>query len=121
MSQQFSYDLLGDSNLVDAVGIFIYTWSFLEIVIADLEENRKKKMLNLYRKLTIFLFPLITYGLYFAVSYFDGLYYFQYERKVEQTTLNHIMKEVNILYACLYGWDCVLVVLSCIHLGLLLW
>jgi hypothetical protein len=36
LGQQFVYDLLANTNLLDAVGIFLYTWVFLDVVIPEL-------------------------------------------------------------------------------------
>ncbi len=33
--QWFIHFLLGDAYYLDAIGIFIYTWTFLDVVIAD--------------------------------------------------------------------------------------
>ena len=59
--------LLDTSVSIDAVSVFIYTWTFIDAVVAD-QRLRYRKALLLYRNITIFLIPFVSYGLYISAG-----------------------------------------------------
>ncbi len=61
-------DLLTFSNLFDAVSIFLYTWPYLDVFKDELSE-KYKKIIIVYKTVQIIAFPLITYSMYFSMSY----------------------------------------------------
>ena len=73
------------------------------------------KYLLVYRNMGIMLFPLISYALYLAESltYAEALYD---NLHVTPTSV----KIPNLLGGCLFSWNGILILLSCIHLGLFL-
>lgn len=70
---------LGNANLLDAVSIFIYTWSFLDVVIYD-QEGYVKKLLIYYKNISIIAVPILIYSLYSFASYKAAQYGYNYQR-----------------------------------------
>ena len=58
--------LLGYATYLEAISIFLYTLSFVDVVVADIA-GKRKIYLTRYKKITIWLFPLICYILYFIL------------------------------------------------------
>lgn len=100
--------------MLDPVSIFIYTWTFLDTLVTDNKIKNKKGLLY-YRNIAIFLFPLISYVLYLAESltYAHAIY-----ENLHGTPTS--LKVPNRLGGCLFTWNGFLILLSCIHLGILL-
>ena len=72
------YYLLDLALYLDVVSIFIYTWTLLDMGIADQDTNCKKAM-TLYKNISIFIFPLISYAFYIADSLSYASYYYDVE------------------------------------------
>lgn len=112
----YCVSLLGQAFLLDPLSIFIYTWTFLNVAIPDFEGSIQRTI-RIYQVVSIYTLPLITYALYvstgLAYGYID---YFKF-----QDLMTDKMSRVGvILYASLAAWDCLLILLSCVHLALLL-
>ena len=75
----FTWLLVQNAFQIDTVGIFIYTWSFLDVVISNMD-GKWKTVLVVYKFATIFAFPIITYAFYFVQSYVWARVQFQYEQ-----------------------------------------
>jgi hypothetical protein len=77
------------------------------------DQNLKcNKALTYYKIIVIFLLPLVTFALYVVKSSANAFHYF--EKFNGETTDEHLD---NIIGGCLYFWNGILVVLSCIHLA----
>ena len=70
INQYTIYYIIDSSFLLEVVSIFIYTWTFLDVVVDNLTEGCIKRCLQNYQKISIITFPMITYGLYFVYSPF---------------------------------------------------
>ena len=98
----------------------MYTWSFLDVVLAETQNGKYKNILKYYKHISIFTFPLISYALFVcycvvAVNYFYDFYHFKLD-KAETAFRKRL-----IIYKCLLSWNGFLILLSCMHLGLLIW
>ena len=108
------YKLLGLAYELDVVGIFVYTWTLLEMGITDHDTNCKKAII-LYRNISILIFPLISYALYIGVSFAAAKNDYD-----EQFGAKPSLSKERVLALCLLFWNGLLVLLSCLHLAFFL-
>lgn len=108
------YFLLDNSIFVDPVSIFIYTWIFLDGVVLDPKLNCRG-LLTPYKNITIFVFPIFSYALYIAIIFVNSKYYYDFFNDI-----NASEKKSDIIFVCLYFWNVLLILLSCINMGLFL-
>ena len=78
------------------MSIFIYTWSFLDVVISERQEAQSKKVLMYYKNISIFVFPLISYALY--VCYSVALGNFKYDDFHNKDLKDIAFKKSEIVY-----------------------
>ena len=79
------------------------------------QDTNCRKVLILYRNISIFIFPLVSYALYIAVSFAYAKYYYDLNFGAEP---NGSIK--TILASCLTFWNGLLVLFSCFHLAFFL-
>ena len=65
-------DLLGGALNLDVLSIFIYSWSFLDVVLTD-QNHTCRDILSFYKKISIFLTPTVSYAPYFNLGFIDAL------------------------------------------------
>ena len=112
--------LLDTALIQETVSIFIYSWTFLEVSVSELQKGKCKTMLLYYRIGTIFVFPLLSYTLFFCwnVSFANLNYYFYHPNVKKFLKAN---KNLKIFNKCLLAWNFILILVSCFHLGFFIW
>jgi len=66
---------LNHAIMLDTVTNFIYTWEFLEVILAELKVGKTKKILEWYKYLSIFVSPFISYAFYISTNVLEVNYY----------------------------------------------
>lgn len=99
--------------------IFIYTWSFLDVAIAERKIGKTKKVLVCYKYITVFVFPPVSYALYIYSNIEEGILDYDTIHNEDKETITH--KKFLTSDKCLVYFNALLIILSIIHLGLLLW
>ena len=110
-----SFSLLEYSYFLDVTSIFLYTWTFIDVISGD-KVNIYIKFLRTYKLISLIFCPLVSYSLYIALVFANARWNYDSHNEVvgaSVTTVNQIQQSLDF-------WNGFLVLLSCTHLAILL-
>lgn len=110
---------LNFSYLILPIGIFTYTWTFLDLLLVDLE-GKSRNLLLIYKYASILIVPLITYTAFIAFCIRDSQYYYTLLKPKDREKNKFYGKKNDNLYQFLLCWNFLVVITACINLGLFL-